>query len=99
MGTFGPGKVGGDLRGEVARILQRSDFGKNSGARIAGAFGAIPEFLIFGEVNFGLAGFGLGFLQAEDVGHFGVDEGLESPPAEAGTQTINVPRENSHSNF
>lgn len=72
------------------------EFGKNGSAGITGALGAVPNFEIVGQVDNGLAGFGFGFLKAEDVRMLGIDKFLQGAFADDGAQAIDVPRVNSH---
>lgn len=87
-----PGVGGFNVGDESIEDVDRLDFGKNGGAGIAGTLGTIPDLEIFGKVDFGLALLGLGFLEADDVGLFGIDEIKESSLFQAGAEAVDVPR-------
>ena len=80
-----------DFRNKSVENIERLDFGKNGGAGITRALGAVPNFEIVGEVDFGLALFGFGFLKADDVGLFGVYKIEESSLFQAGAEAVDVP--------
>lgn len=69
---FVPKVAAANVFGEIIKDIDRLYFGESGSARITGAFGAVPEFEVGGVVDFGLAGLGLGFLDAEDIGLFGI---------------------------
>lgn len=52
---------------KISKGIEWFSFCKNGGARVSGAFGAVPDLEIFGVINFSLAGFSFGFLKTEDV--------------------------------
>lgn len=89
---FGPGIVFLDVRDEGVKNVEWLDFGENCGARIARAFGAVPDFEIFREVDFDLTLFGLSFLKTDNVGLFGVHKVEESAFFQSSAQAIDVPR-------
>lgn len=65
--------------------------GEHGGAGVAGTFGRVPELVVAGQVDVGVIGAGLGFLEAENVGLFGLDEGHKKIFAGDGANTVDVP--------
>ncbi len=90
--VVGPGIGSFDVGDESIEDVNRLDFGENGGAGIAGTLGAIPDFEIFREVDFGLALLRFGFLEADDVRLFGTHEIKESSLFQSGAEAVDVPR-------
>lgn len=92
MFVFGPGITFLDLGDEGIEDVEWLDLGKNGGAGIARALGAVPDFEVFWKVDFGLSLFGFGFLEADNVWLLGIDEVKESAFFQAGTKSVDIPR-------
>lgn len=97
VGVFVPEVAGVDVVGEATGDGDGLNFGEDGRARVAGAVGGVPDFLVVGEVDFGLTFFGFGFLEADDVGVVVGDEALEFAFFEDGTEAVYVPGEDVHS--
>lgn len=89
--VVGPRISFADFRHEGVENVERLKFRENGGTRIAWTFGAVPDFEIFGQVNFGLALFSFSFLKADDVRLFRVNKIKECAFLQAGAEAIDVP--------
>ena len=93
MGVFAPLVLLLDVFGKAVDNLQGSDVfvHKNGGAGIAGAVGRVPDFLVVWKINFCLALFGFGLLEAENVWGILVDKALEGAFFDNGAEAVDVP--------
>jgi hypothetical protein len=85
-----------EVFGEIIVDVLGLELGENCGARISGAFGAIPKLKIFGKINFSLAGFGFGLLDAENIGLLAINKTFECAFFYYGAETVDIPRVNLH---
>jgi len=84
----GDADVGGDL--------ERAGAGENGGAGIALLLGAVPIGGVVARPElFDVVGGATGFLEAEDVGLFGVEE-FEEVAFEEGAEAVDVPGNQFH---
>lgn len=83
--------LGDDVIGKPVQYLDGFFFREDGGAAVAGFFSAIPVLVIFGEVNFSLALFCFGFLEAQNIRLVLGDERLKGALVDDGADAIDVP--------
>lgn len=91
-----PEITGLDFGSKIVERISGLELGEDRCARISGALGAVPDFEIVRIINFGLAGFGFGFLETENVRLMSVDQFGESTFFEDRAEAVDIPRINLH---
>ena len=88
--------MGDDFIWEVVGDGNRLGLGEDGSAGIASALGRVPDFFVFGQVDFGLVLLGFGFLKAENVRVKFGNKFLERAFADVSTNAVDVPRKDFH---
>lgn len=90
--SIGQGIFGQEGFGEIMTDAVGLDFAEQSRAGVAFFDCGIQRDVVFGQVEDDILGLGFGFLETENVGLFGIHEGIKYVFTQHGTDAVDIPR-------